>query len=143
LNPWERWTAGEKAVVLLFATGLVAVVVATAIRSLPTRTPDIRFYEAPGVSSQQAPAPEPAVSVEQPESAPTPAVQQPPAAAKINVNTASAKELEALPGIGPVTAAAIVEYRIQNGPFVALEQLLDVKGIGPKKLEQILPQITL
>ncbi len=56
---------------------------------------------------------------------------------QISINTASAPELERLPGIGPVLAQRIVEYREQNGPFQRLEDLLDVEGIGPSKLENL------
>ncbi|MCX7845001.1 MAG: helix-hairpin-helix domain-containing protein [Dictyoglomaceae bacterium] len=56
---------------------------------------------------------------------------------KININFASEKELENLPGIGPSLAKKIVEYREQNGPFKSLEDLEKVRGIGKKKIEQI------
>jgi competence protein ComEA len=59
--------------------------------------------------------------------------------ALININTASEIELEDLPGVGPVTAAAIIDYRTQNGPFAAVDDLIDVSGIGPSTLEQIRP----
>jgi comEA protein len=59
------------------------------------------------------------------------------AKAPIDINTASASELERLDGIGPVLAQRIVEYRRANGPFRALEELMDVPGIGPKKLEMV------
>jgi comEA protein len=62
---------------------------------------------------------------------------------KINVNIATAHELEALPGIGPVKAKKIVEYRTQNGPFRQPKELLAVKGIGPKTLQRITPLISL
>lgn len=55
----------------------------------------------------------------------------------VDLNEATASELEALPGIGPATAAAIVEYRTQAGPFASVDQLLDVPGIGPAKLDAI------
>jgi competence protein ComEA len=64
------------------------------------------------------------------------------ATALINVNTASETELEDLPGVGPVTAAAIIDYRTQNGPFAAVDDLIDVSGIGPSTLEQIRPFAT-
>ncbi len=75
-----------------------------------------------------------------------PAVGDPPVAAlvtdptlsttegPVDLNSATAQQLEALPGIGPATSAAIVEYRETNGPFLTLDDLLDVPGIGPAKL---------
>ena len=60
----------------------------------------------------------------------------------ININTASETDLEALPGVGPVTAAAIIDYRTQNGPFSTVDDLIDVSGIGPSTLEQIRPFAT-
>jgi competence protein ComEA len=59
----------------------------------------------------------------------------------IDLNRASAEELEQLPGIGPVLAARIVELRRQRGRFQSVEELLDVHGIGPKRLEQIRPYV--
>ena len=58
-------------------------------------------------------------------------------ALQIAVNIAAAPELERLPGIGPVLAQRIVEYRELNGPFQAIEDLLEVEGIGPAKLESL------
>ena len=67
----------------------------------------------------------------------------PTASSKVNINTATARELEQLPGIGPKIAADIVEYRERHGTFTRLEQLEDVPGIGDKKLEDIKPHISL
>ena len=53
----------------------------------------------------------------------------------VNINRASVTELDALPGVGPSTAQAIVDYRATNGPFGSPEDLLNVKGIGPAKFE--------
>ncbi len=55
----------------------------------------------------------------------------------VDLNTATADELDSLPGIGPATAAAIVAYRELHGPFHAIEDLLDVRGIGPAKLDAL------
>ncbi len=63
-------------------------------------------------------------------------------AALININTASETDLETLPGVGPVTGAAIIDYRTQNGPFTSVDDLIDVSGIGPSTLEQIRPFVT-
>ena len=57
----------------------------------------------------------------------------------VNLNEASETELEALPGVGPATAKAIVDYRTQHGRFRSVDDLLNVRGIGPAKLEQIKP----
>jgi competence protein ComEA len=53
----------------------------------------------------------------------------------VNINRASVSELDALPGVGPATAQAIVDYRMANGPFGSPEDLLNVKGIGPTKFD--------
>jgi competence protein ComEA len=60
----------------------------------------------------------------------------------VNINTASATELEALSGIGEVLAAAIVDYRTDNGPFASVDDLESVSGIGPATLEEIRDQVT-
>jgi len=61
----------------------------------------------------------------------------------VNVNTASASELEALPGIGPVLAQIIIQYRQEHGPFRTVDALLLVPGIGPATLDKIRGFITL
>jgi competence protein ComEC len=61
----------------------------------------------------------------------------------IDLNSAGEAELEGLPGIGPVKAAAIVEFREAYGPFLSLDDLLEVPGIGPSTLERIAPLIML
>lgn len=58
-------------------------------------------------------------------------------AAKLNVNTASAEELESLAGVGPAKAEAIVEYRQTNGPFAKVEDLALVNGIGEKTVDSL------
>lgn len=60
----------------------------------------------------------------------------------INVNSASATELDVLPGVGPATATRIVESRVRQGRFRSLEDLDRVKGLGPKKLEALRPHIS-
>jgi competence protein ComEA len=60
----------------------------------------------------------------------------------LNINTASAADFESLSGIGEVLAAAIVDYRTENGPFASVDDLEDVSGIGPATLEEIRDQIT-
>ncbi len=60
----------------------------------------------------------------------------------VNINTADLATLDTLPGIGPVIAQRIIDYRENNGPFERPEQLGEVKGIGHKTLEKILDCVT-
>jgi competence protein ComEA len=66
----------------------------------------------------------------------------PAATGPIDVNVAGAEELDALPGVGPATAAAIVTERERNGPFVDVDDLDRVPGIGPAKLEALRDLVT-
>jgi len=63
-------------------------------------------------------------------------------AGPVDLNTADEAALDALPGIGPATAAAIVEHRREIGRFTSVDQLLDVRGIGEAKLEQLRSLVT-
>jgi len=71
---------------------------------------------------------------------------QPPSAqasaAPLDINTATATQLEALPGIGPATAKRILEYREKNGSFKKIEELMNVPGIGEKSFLKLKPLIT-
>ena len=60
----------------------------------------------------------------------------------VNLNTADAEALDSLPGIGPATAAAIIEHRGKVGAFTSVDQLLDVPGIGEAKLEALRDLVT-
>lgn len=60
----------------------------------------------------------------------------------VNINTAEAKDLDELPGVGPSTAENIIEHRRHSGKFKSVDDLEDVKGIGPKTLEKIKPFAT-
>jgi comEA protein len=62
---------------------------------------------------------------------------------KININTATQEELESLPGIGPKTAQKIIEYRLENGPFKSVEEIVNIKGIKQKKFDKIKDLITI
>lgn len=57
----------------------------------------------------------------------------------LNINTASAEELQTLPNIGETTAQRIINYRTQHGNFINVNALQNVKGIGPKTLEKLRP----
>ena len=59
----------------------------------------------------------------------------------IDLNLATAVDLDRLPGVGPSTAKAIIDHRTRNGPFASVDDLLKVKGIGPAKLAEIRPWV--
>jgi competence protein ComEA len=52
----------------------------------------------------------------------------------VDLNNASLSDLDSLPGVGPSTAQAIIDYRVANGPYASVDDLLNVRGIGPSKL---------
>jgi competence protein ComEA len=65
------------------------------------------------------------------------------AGALVNINTATATQLEELPGVGPVTAESIIAFRSEHGAFTDVEELLDVSGIGDATLAEIAPHVTI
>ncbi len=69
--------------------------------------------------------------------APPPQPDANPPAGKVNINDATVDELDALPGIGPAIAKRIVDYRTANGLFGIIEDLMNVKGIGPATFEKL------
>jgi competence protein ComEA len=85
----------------------------------------------------------PAVVLAQDKPAASRAAAKPASTTPVNINTASAAELEGLPGIGAAMAARIVEYRQKNGPFKKIEDLMNVRGLGEKNFLKLKPQLTL
>lgn len=108
--------------------------------NLAQRVQDEGYYYIPRVGETPPAASVPGASTP-PQSADLPA-RTGAAGGLIDLNTASVDTLETLPGIGPARAQDIVDYREQNGPFVSVEQVMEVSGIGPSTYETIRELVT-
>ena len=99
------------------------------------------FVPRRGSVGTRAPIPRPLPGVNVP---PSPNANTPEGASsvRVNINTASMSDLDTLSGVGPSTAKAIIDYRTKNGPFGSIEDLLNVRGIGPVKLDAMREQVT-
>jgi competence protein ComEA len=93
------------------------------------------------VDAQQILVPRPAPAEPPAGTVPTEG-ETPSGSTLVNVNVATAEELETLPGIGEVLAATIIQYREENGPFTSVDQLVEVSGIGEVTLEEIRDLVT-
>lgn len=110
---------------------------------------DTEQIYVPARSRRPAPAPrrpEPRLQPRRTTTVPsTPAVVVAPATTvppKVNINTATAAQLDELPGVGPATAKRIISWRQSKGPFARVEDLLNVPGIGPSKLDAMRQMVT-
>jgi competence ComEA-like helix-hairpin-helix protein len=65
-----------------------------------------------------------------------------PPATPLDINTATPAQLEQLPGIGPAAAKSIAQFRAKSGPFRRVEDLLAIRGINQRKLDQLRPYVT-
>ncbi len=86
--------------------------------------------------------PEQSIAIQVPETSPVTSVPTVKAASKVNLNRASADELQILPGIGPVLAQRMVDWRKAHGRYRTVDDLQEVKGIGKKRLEQLRPLVS-
>jgi len=115
---------------------------AFAIREMETIDMRHLFLTALALASVIATSSAPAVA-QQEGKAPAKSAKPSASTQVVNVNTASAADFEALPGIGPKLAARIVDYRQKNGPFKKIEELMNVQGLGEKNFLKLKPQLTL
>jgi competence ComEA-like helix-hairpin-helix protein len=122
---------------LVFATILGAVLLRV---KRPTPAPIVIQSLTPLLTSTGGPGATPILPTAVPDTISTGLLASP--GYRININTASASELETLPGIGPVLAQRVVEYRQSNGPFRTPEDIKDVKGIGDGIFAEIKDSIT-
>lgn len=117
--------------VVVMVLGSIGVCTSSARASSVTER--VRMQPSPQFTQEPTP-PQPEATSSAPSKSPKGAV--------VNLNTASAAELEELPGIGPSTAARIVEYRQKNGSFKKIEDLLNIRGIGEKSFLKLKPLLT-
>jgi competence protein ComEA len=138
------WNAGPPAWTAVVALGAFAI--GGGAWSLGRQSARWRTDPPPPiVAAVGAPAPVPIAADAPSAPGPTPAAparHAPALARRINLNTAPQAELELLPGVGPALAKRIIDHRTQRGPFKRIDDLDDVKGIGPKKLAQLRPLVT-
>ena len=135
LTPSER--RGALLLLALLALGTCWDLVSAAHprrRTLALDPPRAGAASAPDSAPTAAPVPPPAPAAPR-------ALGKPAPARAIDLNRAGAAELGALPGIGPVLARRIVDYRDSHGGFHAVEELLAVRGIGPHLFERIRPYV--
>ena len=137
----------EQIVLLLLSAALiVGVVVSLLDRYTADGLPDFEVrkgavavpQDTASISQDTAPVPPDTAS------APQAAVHAPTGASRapLDLNGASEADLQALPGIGPQIARRIVAHRSEHGPFRSLEDLMAVRGIGPKTVERLRPLAT-
>ena len=137
----------EQIVLLLLCCILiVGIVIAYIDNRDPERVPDFEVRKSavpvPEEKAEVARDSVAAAEVRKLADVPPAAEKTEAAEALIDLNRATAKELERLPGIGPQIAARIVAYREQNGAFKRVEDITKVRGIGPKTLERLRPHLT-
>ncbi|MCC7390436.1 MAG: ComEA family DNA-binding protein [Phycisphaerales bacterium] len=147
IPPAARWAA----VLILGAAGLTGIARALLSPQPTPLPPQPAAFSAhtppPTLQPTAQPTPQPIPSPAEARSAPTePAPKSPPPASspsrRININTATAAELDLLPGIGPALAQRILDHRASHGPFATLDDLDAVSGIGPKTIAKLVPYAT-
>ena len=118
-----------------FIIGMALLICVLIVLSSYFASPAVQLI-LPSESAQTETSETEAVSTSETESTPTEQT------GKININTATAEELQTLPGIGETLADRILSYRAANGAFTDIRQLMEVEGIGEKKFEAIANLIT-
>lgn len=141
---WDKLAPDNAQMRQLLDGPSAAASVSAAKTEAPTPTAE-RGSSASAVAAAEPTAGEPPVGAAT-ETTPGPAASPAPAAdaaGKVRLNSASLQALMSLPGIGPSKAQAIVDYRAKNGGFKKPDELMKVKGIGPKTYERLQAMIAL
>lgn len=135
-NVHPDWTTGPAKFVAVVCLGGACMV--GLAWSIATREPGAARAGVPLAALQASPVGDAGGAAPVGETTPRVSI-----ARRINVNTASAAELELLPGVGPAIAQRIVEFRETRGPFRTLNDLDRVSGIGPRLIERLRDKVTL
>ena len=120
--------------------GETVIVMQEVLVTLPPETTTPPSTTGPAVPTAGTDAPRATTPKETTPKATKP--REPEITFPVNINTATARELDALPGIGEVLAQRIIDYRNAHGPFGSVDALINVKGIGEKKLADLKPYAT-
>jgi competence protein ComEA len=134
LSDWLSLTNTERKVILFLSGTLL---IGAGIRLYQETFPSLRQFDYRASDSTFAALSEAAL-----EDSTSAEDEAGPDSVLVNINTSSKQELMDLPGIGAVTAGRIIGYRTETGPFRTVDDLLKVKGISKRKLEQLKPFIT-
>ena len=133
---------GDRVMDAIAAAGGVQANADLASINLARRVQDESHYHIPPVGESPPPVPSNSSAPVSSSDAQTPAQSSSLSVSLIDLNTASAQELETLPNIGPVMAGRIIAHREANGPFTSVDDAENVPGIGPRTLESIRPLVT-
>lgn len=115
-----------------------------AVNVLSAKKKDLLALYESERSTAPAPVSEPILTESKPDTTETDTTRnETPETDLININTASFEELQELPGVGPAYAERIIEWREEHGPFTEKEQLLEIRGIGERRLENMKSMIEL
>jgi len=147
VSDWLALTGTERKVIL-FLSG--TVLVGAGIRLYQETFPSVPRFDYRASDSTFAALSEKEIGEAEPEAAfvaesnaEESTAEDDTATSRVNINSASKQELMTLPGIGEVMSDRIIAYRVEAGPFRTIDELRKVKGISKRKLEQLLPFVTL